>query len=56
MLRVKLKLGVTSAGRKRVQGKVLRTAKTWSNALKVKGTLVKLVSESGYCYGVISNG
>ncbi len=38
----------------KAQGKTLRTAKTWSNALKAgKGTLVKLVGESGFCYGVI---
>ncbi len=41
----------------KVQGKTLRTAKTWTNALKAgKGTLVKLVGESGFCWGVISNG
>jgi len=41
----------------KAQGKTLRTAKTWANALKAgKGTLVKLVGESGWMYGVISNG
>ncbi len=38
----------------KAQGKTLRTAKVWANALKVKGTIVKLVGESGFCYGVIS--
>ncbi len=40
----------------KAQGKTLKTAKTWSNALKAgRGILVKLVGESGFCYGVISN-
>jgi hypothetical protein len=39
----------------KAQGKTLRTAKTWRNALKSKGTLVKLVGESGFYYGVIGN-
>lgn len=38
----------------KAQGKKLRTAKTLANALKSKGVLVKLVGESGYCFGVIS--
>ncbi len=39
----------------RSQGKTLRTAKMWANALKAgKGQLVKLVGESGYCWGVVS--
>ena len=38
------------------QGKTLRTAKAWANALKIKGTIVKLVGESGFCWGVVSNG
>lgn len=39
----------------KVQGKVLRTAKTWHNALKLgKGQLVKLVGESGFTYGLVS--
>ena len=38
----------------KVQGKTLRTAKTWANALKLgAGQMVKLVGESGFCYGVI---
>jgi len=39
----------------KAQGKTLRTAKMLENALKSKGILVKLVGESGFCYGVISN-
>lgn len=40
----------------KAQGKTLRTAKTWVNALKLgKGTMVKLVGESGFVYGVASN-
>jgi len=38
----------------KAQGKTLKTAKTWANALKLgRGTLVKLVGESGFCFGVI---
>lgn len=38
----------------KAQGKMLRTAKKFENILHSKGVLVKLISESGYCYGVIS--
>ncbi len=40
----------------KAQGKTLRTAKTFENILHSKGVLVKLVGESGYCWGVVSNG
>lgn len=39
----------------KAQGKTLRTAKTWQNALKLgAGQMVKLVGESGWIYGVIT--
>ncbi len=38
----------------KMQGKTLRTAKKFENILHSKGKLVKLVGESGFCYGVIS--
>ncbi len=37
----------------KAQGKMLRTAKTFKNILHSRGQIVKLVGESGYCYGVI---
>jgi len=41
----------------KAQGKTLRTATTWVNALKLgRGVMVKLVGGSGFVYGVISNG
>ncbi len=39
----------------KAQGKKLYTAKTLPNALKRKGQLVKLVGESGFTFGVVSN-
>jgi len=38
----------------KAQGKTLRTAKTWNNALKLgKGQMVKLIGESGWIFGVV---
>lgn len=37
------------------QGKRLFTCTKLSNALKRKGAIIKIIGESGYCYGVVQS-